>query len=421
MSAVSRSSLTHLSDVALMRELPRLASAERTSAAALLAALAEADARQAFARVGYASLHAFCVQKLKLAPDVASKRIQAARAVREFPALLAALEDGRLNVSALVLVAPRLTAENFETVLAAAAGQSQKDLRTILAQRFPIARPDIAGVARSADALPVTEQSAKQDLNPVAPPDARESGEATAPLSALAGPAADAPAAPIRFPLHLAVTPSFRDKLAYARDLLGHAVPGGETAEVIERALDALIASLEKHRFGMGARFRPARRTRSANGRCIPMAVRAEVFRRDGGCCTFVGETGYRCGSRKRLQFDHVVPLARGGRSTPSNLRLRCHTHNQLEAERVFGREFMQASREKAKQRKPGKASPGPAPAPAWHEDVLAALRSLGFRKHEAASALANCDLGPAATLEQRVRAALQHLAPPTRKEAPAA
>lgn len=50
-----------------------------------------------------------------------------------------------------------------------------------------------------------------------------------------------------------------------------------------------------------------------------------------------------------------------------------------------------------------------------------AALRSLGFRDKEARAARPACDLGPDASLEQRVRAALQHLAPPATRRAPAA
>ncbi|HWV88895.1 MAG TPA: HNH endonuclease signature motif containing protein, partial [Burkholderiales bacterium] len=54
---------------------------------------------------------------------------------------------------------------------------------------------------------------------------------------------------------------------------------------------------------------------------------------------------GHRCASRDYLEYDHVVPVARGGTATVENLRLRCRAHNQLEAERVYGREFMKHKR----------------------------------------------------------------------------
>ena len=46
------------------------------------------------------------------------------------------------------------------------------------------------------------------------------------------------------------------------------------------------------------------------------------------------------------LEYDHVRPIARGGRSTTDNLRLRCRAHNQLEAEQLYGEAFMQQKRD---------------------------------------------------------------------------
>lgn len=78
-----------------------------------------------------------------------------------------------------------------------------------------------------------------------------------------------------------------------------------------------------------------------ADRRAIPIAVRREVWLRDGGCCAWTSPDGRRCGSRWKLEFDHVQPVAQGGPSTADNLRLTCRTHNVLHAELVFGREHM--------------------------------------------------------------------------------
>ena len=54
----------------------------------------------------------------------------------------------------------------------------------------------------------------------------------------------------------------------------------------------------------------------------LPEDVRREVFRRDGGRCV-------ACGSDELLQFDHVIPVAMGGASTPENLQLLCAPCNR--------------------------------------------------------------------------------------------
>lgn len=60
---------------------------------------------------------------------------------------------------------------------------------------------------------------------------------------------------------------------------------------------------------------RPARET-------IPREVRREVWRRDEGRCV-------DCGSQERLEYDHVIPLSRGGSNTARNLQLLCQDCNR--------------------------------------------------------------------------------------------
>lgn len=54
----------------------------------------------------------------------------------------------------------------------------------------------------------------------------------------------------------------------------------------------------------------------------IPESVRHEVWRRDQGRCV-------DCGSREALEFDHIIPVSKGGSNTARNLELRCEACNR--------------------------------------------------------------------------------------------
>jgi 5-methylcytosine-specific restriction endonuclease McrA len=60
----------------------------------------------------------------------------------------------------------------------------------------------------------------------------------------------------------------------------------------------------------------------------IPERVRHEVWRRDRGTCV-------DCGSRGRLEFDHIIPVSRGGSNTTRNIELRCEPCNRRKGARV--------------------------------------------------------------------------------------
>ena len=413
-------SLTHLADQTLLRALAALVSQDRATTAALLAHLAEVDERKLYLPAAYSSMFLYCVHELRMSEETAFKRIRVARTARQFPAIFAALEDGRLNLSAVLLLAPQLTQDTCDELLAAAPHKTNAELEQLLAERAP--RPDLP---THVQALGAPFASVEHAVRPVVP----SSGAQTAPLmEPLPPPVATqassrarlAPLAPGRFALQVTVSERTHDLLRYAQSLLGHAVPSGDLAEVLERALEVLVEKLEKQRFAAGTRTRPGRGT--ANGRYVPADIRRAVWQRDGGQCTFVSEAGKRCEARTRLELDHVDPVARDGRTTESNLRLRCRPHNQYAAERTFGAAFMHEKREQARSRAarartdakaharmPTAEHPDAADNP---RDVIPWLRTLGCSAKEADRGAALCAHLPDASLEERLKVAIRGLAP---------
>lgn len=60
----------------------------------------------------------------------------------------------------------------------------------------------------------------------------------------------------------------------------------------------------------------------SSDTRIIPSYVRKEVWERDGGKCK-------KCGSRHHLEFDHIVPVSKGGGNSAKNIELLCRQCNR--------------------------------------------------------------------------------------------
>jgi 5-methylcytosine-specific restriction endonuclease McrA len=408
MSSFSR---THLTDQSLLRDLASHLSQHHATTATLLADLAEVDHRKLYRQAAYDSMFEYCVRELHMSEETAFRRIRVARTARQFPAIFPALADGRLNLTAVLLLAPHLTPATTDDLLAAAAHRTKSEVGLLLAGRFP--RPD---VPTRVQAIAASTGNGELALEPVPPSPRPSSGvqvEPPAPRAKLT------PLSPCRFALQVTVDQETYEKLRYAQDLLGHALPSGDVAQVLKRALDALVHKLEKQKFAATARPRETRG--AANGRHIPAEVKRTVRERDGGQCTFVSERGTRCEARKRLEYDHIEPVGRGGRSTFTNLRLRCRAHNQFAAECTYGSEFMRGRREAAPRGTVGSETGVKAPEAAREQsaaeaardkDVIPWLRQLGYNLHRARQGAEACAHIPDATLEERVKVALRALAP---------
>lgn len=60
----------------------------------------------------------------------------------------------------------------------------------------------------------------------------------------------------------------------------------------------------------------------------ISSEVKRIVFERDGGACA-------KCGATADLQFDHIIPVSRGGNSSPANLQVLCGSCNRKKSESI--------------------------------------------------------------------------------------
>ena len=297
--------LCALSDDALLEEAARLAANERISTAALIAAIAEVDARRLYRQEGCKSTYRYCRQVLKLSEHAAYDRIAAAKQVQRFPAILQRLEDGTLTLSNLTLLSPFLESHNCEELLRAAENKSKQEVEAIV--------------------------SALRPKGPI----------------------------PELYRLELMISREAWEHLLRLQELLLPSIGDGDPSRIVERALKLLLANTEARKMAK-VEHPQAPRPAVPGSRHIPASVKREVSERDQGRCAFVGRAG-RCTETAGLEFHHKKPFAAGGVATAENIELRCRTHNQYEAELDFGARAVRRTRPGASSAKnPAKARAGP-------------------------------------------------------------
>jgi len=350
--------LVDLSNEDLLSGLHAFVGQGRVLLARVLAYLGEVEERRLDLQSACSSLFDFCVRRLGMSDDEACRRVSGSRIARRFPRVLGMLERGELHLTALLLLREHLTEDNHEDLLRAASGKTKAQVQELLALRVP--RPDAPSLIQR---LP----------------------EAIAPLAAAPAPAPKSarvePLSPERYQVQFTASAALKEKIEHATNLMRHANPNGDLSVVVERALDRLLAELEKQRLGRAKRPAPnASPRKSTRAGYVTRAVRREVFARDGEQCTFIDEAGRRCESRTLLELDHRIARALGGPDDAANLSVKCRAHNALAAERDFGREHIEKKKAETKNH-PRQRGYEP-------EMALRGLTAMGFKEPQARRAL---------------------------------
>jgi len=360
--------LNGLTDNQLLKDLQILVHRDHTLEAELIAHLGEVDARRLYLEQALPSMFHYCVAVLHFAEGVAYKRIAVARAARRHPELLAALESGDVHLTAASLIAPHLADGKTAEWLALARHKTAHEIRQQIVDRKP--KPNVStSVRRSPTPRPVTEpnnratrregrHAAVRELIalptavPASTPPPHQSSRRRSPGSAEPSKARCEPLGAERYCVRFVADNETHAQLQELRSLLRFSIPDGDVAKILARAIDALLQQVRRQKIGSCSSPRSARTSTpefevvpsdaaKKSSRHIPAAIRREVWKRDGGRCTFLSRKGRQCGSAQFLEFHHQLPWARCREHTPSNIALRCRAHNQYEAELAFGIEHV--------------------------------------------------------------------------------
>jgi hypothetical protein len=342
--------LKELHNEALLNKLHQLVHAERRVTAELLRVLSEVDHRMLYAERGYSSLFAYCVEMLNMSEPSIGVRIHAARCCRRFPRLLDMLHDGRLHLSAILLLAPHAKKENFEQLVEMACNKSKRQLQQALADLDP--KPEVPSSIRK---LPESQQRAGSASQPSAEPVATcpsasaEPSTSSAPAgcrpaaandaapalplqptSPVAAPAASAtPSAPARMPgvpsasapeplgnnrykIQFTASQQLKDKLEQAGELLQHRINRADMPAILEHALDRLIAEENKRQHGATDKPRQPRQPQRTD--C-------------GACATAADDSAASTGNLSKASSDKEPRLA--SRHIPHHVKREVHARDQ--------------------------------------------------------------------------------------------
>ena len=344
--------LAPLSDSELIDRLKILVARDRDVTAEIVAHLAELDTRELYLREGFPSLFIYCRDALGLSEWEAYNRIEVARAARRFPVILELLAEGSVSLTAVRLLAPHLNSANHRDVLHAARGKRKADVEEMVARLSP--RPDVRCSVRRLPRppAPCTSEAFGRDAVP-----GGDRVPALEPLllgaaarSASAVPRAEVtPLSPDRYRFQVTIGGETLDKIRLAKDILGHAVPSGDDAVILDRAFTALLAELARKKFAQAPEASRASRVeaggahtssatvRQTAARTPSAAVKRAVWLRDLGRCAFIGTGGHRCNERRFVEFHHIDPYALGGEASVDGIQLRCRRHNDYEGRLYFG------------------------------------------------------------------------------------
>jgi hypothetical protein len=225
--------LRDLSDDELLFGLEKLVCSQRELTARLIGLLGEVEERRLHLKAAYSSMFEFCREKLRMSEGEAFRRITAARLLRRFPVVYELIESGSVHLSALTLLRDHLTDENHLELFRQASGKTKRELEALLAARFP--KPDAPSRIRK--------------LPPPKPPESGAEPVQRPLLSALPPPKPVKPVEPLsaaRYKIQFTADAGLKEKLERAQNLLSHSNPSGDLAVLVERAVDLLLADLER-------------------------------------------------------------------------------------------------------------------------------------------------------------------------------
>ena len=296
---------------------------ERLALIDVLEHLMEVDRRKSFSP-RFESLDAYAVGFLGYDSKSAWRRVSALRLMQEVPEIAPAIENGKLDLTKIVLAqthfrneakANRKLPETEKTISFLPVEEGAPRSSLTMAEKVEVLNCMMEQTSREAQRTLISKSSAPEKL---------ERPESVKPLAGCSN--------EVRLVLS-------DEDLALVRELSGllaHKIPNASFGEVVSSALREAVTAIKKQRSGENKKRRaagepPRSETPGPEDKRQPSAsLKREIWNRDQGKCEI-------CESRFALEYDHRIPFAMGGKTTLENLRLLCRNCNQRESIKKIG------------------------------------------------------------------------------------
>ena len=138
--------LSGISDEELADKLKNLRQNEREAIAEIVLHLSEMDRRGIYRDMGYPSLFVYCTNALGYSGGAAHRRVQAARCIRDNPAVYEKLKSGVLNLCTVSEVSKVKEHEMRDELLLASEGKSKEEVKELVLDHLPAERRFISTV-----------------------------------------------------------------------------------------------------------------------------------------------------------------------------------------------------------------------------------------------------------------------------------
>ncbi len=363
---------------------------EQASQISFMKLLLEGYRNKEYAKAGYNNLFTFLSQKLQFSDGAAGRRNRAIRVFDKFPLLFQSYCLGKIPLDHISLVASVIDEDNFLKIHQILVSKSStKEIKEWLVLNTgqaagpvkPQIRPIVVNSPNNinADQRPCEDQHENKDeLRPLETMNTDQANSDLFNTSTVQKSSSGAEginldsykenlesdivnqvSTQLAFRLSITLTEEQKAKLDRALEVSSHSNSTLSIEKVIEMALDSLLEKKDPVKKQARAEKRKERKNQPKDRKTpkktgekmaqkrgnIPQHIERAVLSRDSYQCTYTSKDGTRCGAKSFLEIDHRIPVSCGGTSDISNLRSVCRCHNQLLADEIFGREFMDGKR----------------------------------------------------------------------------